>query len=34
MWAVISCLFIVAMGLAILIFDKTEAGKRFFSETE
>jgi len=34
MWAIISCLFIIAMGLAVIIFDKTAAGKRFFSDTE
>ena len=32
MWAIITCTVIIFMGLALYIFDKTKAGKKFFTE--
>jgi len=32
MWAIITCMFIVAMGVSVYVFSLTEAGKRFFDD--
>ena len=32
MGAIIMCLVIIALGVAMYIFDHTKAGKKFFSE--